>query len=229
MAVFGKMKLFALLAGAAAVLLILAFGKAWSDEKKKDDLWAHAEQVLADYPALAETYESTACYCRIGDMQYLLLRNNGLTVTGKRDAEGITEYYSGEYVWRAAGDGYVWQACAEEDGIALMIGDTVASLLADQTADCRYKKPAGRDLPLWVYPTDPDYLLIQRPEYDGYIETMVCAEGENGRFIRWSIAQSTENVELCLFAAEWSVFTEELFLPGWGDIPAAVKTRDGFT
>lgn len=219
---FGKKKLFALLAGAAAVLLLLALGKVWADEKKKNDLWEHAAQVLADYPALAETYESTACYCRIGDVQYFFLQSDGLTVTGKRDAEGITEYYSEGFVWRTAGDGYVRQKRAEQDGIAPVIGDTVAALLADQTVDCRYKKPAGRDLPLWVYPTDPDYLLIQRPGFEGYIETMICAEGEKGRFIRWSIAQSTENVELYLFAAEWPVLAEELFLPGWGRIPNAV-------
>lgn len=188
-------------------------------EQKKRQIHRSVMHVLADYPSLPPNFTFTACYYKISAESYLLLQHNGHFITGKQDSSGEIEYYHDEHMLNVYSINTLASITAQVDDIRALIGDNISELIGDTSVSLQYATPNSSALPLWVYPKDSEYLIIDRQGYEQYMETMVYKEDESLTHIRWSIARSPEDVLLYLLASDNIVECKDIILPGWGKIP----------
>jgi len=182
-------------------------------------------QVLSNYPTLPESYISTVCCVKISGESYILIQEEDELITGKQDINGTKAYYYGDHSWVFDQEDVIQQPGKGAESIARIISDHISGLITDPSAKYSYKPMAGRDLPLYVYPSDPGYLLIQRQGYPSCIETLVCADQDSGAYLRWSITQLPEDTQLFLYISDKAISFNNLVVPGWGSLPHEISSR----
>lgn len=184
-----------------------------------DEMLVNMKTVLKDYPELPVSFVSNFCCMKTDGIQYLWMEMGGRRVTGRRIPDGQTEYcFAGETYLET--DGILTVSERDMEDITPVFKQTVMSYMQDPQITYTYHKPFGRDLPMWIYPTDEAYLLIQREGYHGYTENMVY-ENRDTEAVRWCFLESGENVLLYLNAAD-ARFKNINYVRGWGYIPQAV-------
>ena len=187
------------------------------------ELYAYISTELSDYPSLSDSYISTTCYYQSEGIHYFLLLNQETYITGKQFPSGRTEFYYNDAVYEIVNSELVKTETIASNDVLDVLRVAVASLLDDDTFTYTYHKPSGRDLPIWIGPLDPDYLLLSRPLYAKYTETMKHSYTYTGiEKIQWSIATSSEDTILYLRVLEGPISDSDMRTPGWETLPDGV-------
>jgi len=216
-----RMIVFVAIVIAIAVGLIICIAYL-SNQKNAENLQNFVSQMLINYPELPSSFAFTTCSCKVGDDSYIFIRSADKLIAGRQSGNGTQEYF-----YAAESSSVDLHEIAELSPtrimeISALIHGQISTFLSDSSAKIQYKTPGSGALPLGIYPSDPGYLLIERSGYESFVETMLLREDPEGAFIRWSIAQSTEQAQLYLSASEYISKSTSMYLPGWGTIPEEI-------
>jgi len=214
-----KFIIFVCVLSVAAVLLIAGCQLLRKKKAKQlyQDICAQLELYSYNLPANGHC----VCYYQKGVEEYLFFQNEGVTIVGRRSQDDEF-YYVGESL------------CVDKTGVAVesafskqdlldAIEEGVVCYLDQADVTYTYHKPFGGTLPMWIYPTDPYYLRLQRPGYQDHMEVMTMDEGENN--LRWNILAPDESVLLYLAVSDISVSYGKPYVRGWGEIPQQLIDR----
>ena len=215
----------AILSGIAILLIGFAVNKG-IEQKAGDEMYIKFCSALSDYPNLPAPFVSSFCQLEIDGIKYLMIQDEGKYITAMRLENGETTYCHNDRAYHIVDD-KVLELESDIPDVPNMIRTNLSSLLQDATVTYHYLRPSGRDLPLWIYPYDPPYLLItHREKYADYTETMIYSDAEQFE-IRWCITQSSSDEDVVLFlgAFDDGLNSSNLrFVHGWGSLPESIFT-----
>jgi len=171
--------------------------------------------VLKDYPNLPASFVSNICFLEKDGTQYLWMEMGGRRVTGRRTSDGRTEYCIDGVTYLET-DGTLTRSETDMGDISGVIDTCVTGFLQDSQITYTYHKATGPSLPMWIYPLDDAYLLVNRDGYEGFTETMLYANGDVEE-VRWSFLLSQDRVVVYLSAADIR-FQNLENIHGWGQV-----------
>ncbi len=207
-----------LICSAVAVILIclIVFSGMYFRHNAAEEMLANFNAVLKDYPSLPASFVSNICFLEKDGIQYLWMEMKDRRVTGRRLPDGRTEYCFDGVTYLET-DGNLTRSETDMEDISGVIDTCISAFLQDSQVTYTYYKATGPELPMWIYPEDEAYLLVEREGYEGFTETMLYENGDVEE-VRWCFLLSEDRVQLFLCAADVR-FTNLDFIRGWGYIP----------